>query len=82
MWWAECHKRAKAHGLLRSESNDLTRQQLLGMIALLRDDVTTLLRTATNAEDVSDAKRTLELTTFDLSPEDEVDGGFDKSWMD
>lgn len=64
------------------ESKDLTRSQMLGMIASLRAAVYSLLHG--HPEDVAvdreDAQRILDETAGNASEEDLIDGSFDKSW--
>ena len=64
------------------QSKDLTRSQLLGMVATLRGVVYSLVHG--HPQDVEDgrisAQAALDDTVGDASPEDLVDGGYDMSW--
>ncbi len=67
------------------ESRDITRKQLIGMVAALRGELFSLLNAVSHNQvtnnDIEEAGKTLGLTTLNLSKKDEVDGGFDKSWI-
>lgn len=71
------------------ESRDLPRSVLVGMIARLRGTLVSVQflmedrKIVPSSEDFLDRNeiaRVMKDTTFNLSSEDEVDGGFDKSW--
>lgn len=68
------------------ESENVTHTQLLGIIARLRGCVTSLLMEMSEATEDRDteirqARALLNLTALSLSEKDEVDGGFDDSFM-
>ena len=74
------------------ESRSVNRTQLIGMIASLRGELCNVIQNYEHRnkptgsekelkEAIEEAKRMIDETGFNLSKSDEVDGGFDKTWI-
>ena len=74
--------------MLKRTSSQLSRAQLIGMIARLRAHLRCTLQVVEDETDrdrdqlanLNDARNILDRTTFDTDDQDLVNGGFDQSW--
>ena len=82
---ADCVEERTRREARYTTSAGYSRRQLIGMVAALRGAIHDFLRhplqhPTMDPEDVADARKLYELTTFDAAPDDLLAGGFDKSW--